>query len=257
MKYKILSIILFGLLIYAFMPNSKPNKSTNHNYNVTIHRDNWGVPHIYGQTDNDAAFGLAYAHAEDDFDTIQDVLLALRGGLASVKGRELAPVDYLVGLLKVWETVDNRYDTDLSQDVKGICNAYADGINLYMEKFPEKVLGDLYPVSGKDIVAGFVFRVPLMFDFDWYLKEIMKEKKPDFKKYAQTNTEFSMYGSNVIAVNSKKSSDGHTRLAINSHQPWEGPVAWYEAHIHSEEGWNVSEVYSQVLPLFLKGTIKI
>ena len=183
MKYKILSIILIGLFVYSFVPDSKPNKSSNHNYNVTIHRDSWGVPHIYGQTDNDAAFGLAYAHAEDDFDTIQDVLLALRGGLASVKGRELAPVDYLVGLLKVWETVENRYDTDLSQDVKDICNAYADGINLYMEKFPDKILGDLYPVSGKDIVAGFVFRVPLMFDFDWYLKEIMKETKPDFKKY--------------------------------------------------------------------------
>ena len=253
MKYKILSIILFGLFVYAFIPDSKPNRLTNHNYNVTIHRDNWGVPHIYGQTDNDAAFGLAYAHAEDDFDTIQDVLLALRGGLASVKGRELAPVDYLVGLLKVWETVENRYDTDLSQDVKDICNAYADGINLYMEKFPDKILGDLYPVSGKDIVAGFVFRVPLMFDFDWYLKEIMKETKPDFKKYAQTNTEYSMYGSNVIAVNSNKSSDGHTRLAINSHQPWEGPVAWYEAHIHSEEGWNMSGGLFPGSPVVFKG----
>ena len=253
MKYKILSIILIGLFVYAFVPDSKPNKSNNHNYNVTIHRDSWGVPHIYGQTDNDAAFGLAYAHAEDDFDTIQDVLLALRGGLASVKGRELAPVDYLVGLLKVWETVENRYDTDLSQDVKDICNAYADGINLYMEKFPDKILGDLYPVSGKDIVAGFVFRVPLMFDFDWYLKEIMKETKPDFKKYAQTNTEYSMYGSNVIAVNSNRSSDGHTRLAINSHQPWEGPVAWYEAHIHSEEGWNMSGGLFPGSPVVFKG----
>ena len=66
-----------------------------------------------------------------------------------------------------------------------------------------------------------------MFDFDWYLKELMKETKPEFKNYAQTNTEYSMYGSNVFAVNGNRSSDGHTRLAINSHQPWEGPVTWY------------------------------
>jgi len=44
------------------------------NYDVEIIRDNWGVPHIFGVTDNDAAFGLAYAHAEDDFETIQETV---------------------------------------------------------------------------------------------------------------------------------------------------------------------------------------
>ena len=34
---------------------------------VRILRDTWGVPHIFGHTDADAAFGLAYAHAEDDW----------------------------------------------------------------------------------------------------------------------------------------------------------------------------------------------
>ena len=57
------------------------------------YRDHWGVPHIYGIKDSDTAFGLAYAHAEDDFETIQDVLLALRGNLASVKGKDSAPVE--------------------------------------------------------------------------------------------------------------------------------------------------------------------
>ena len=40
-------------------------------------------------------------------------------------------------------------------------------------------------------------------------------------------------------MNSNKSSDGSTRLMINSHQPLEGPLAWYEAHIKSEEGLNM------------------
>jgi acyl-homoserine lactone acylase PvdQ len=35
--------------------------------NVTIIRDNWGIPHIYGKTDADAVFGLLYAQCEDDF----------------------------------------------------------------------------------------------------------------------------------------------------------------------------------------------
>ena len=47
-------------------------------YKVTIYRDTWGVPHIFGKTDADAAYGLAYAHAEDDLQNMQDALLAAR-----------------------------------------------------------------------------------------------------------------------------------------------------------------------------------
>ena len=46
-------------------------------------------------------------------------------------------------------------------------------------------------------------------------------------------------GSNAFALNSNKTTDGKTRLIINSHQPLDGPVAWYEAHISSDEGWNM------------------
>ncbi|OUX37157.1 MAG: hypothetical protein CBE33_03710 [Candidatus Pelagibacter sp. TMED273] len=250
---KSISILSLCLVLAYLLIGSSDLKIQNYDYDVTIYRDNWGVPHIYGKKDTDTAFGLAYAHSEDDFETLQDVLLALRGKLASVKGRESAPVDYLVGMLKVWETVDKRYDSDLSQEVKNLCAAYADGVNLYMEKHPHEIVGDLYPVTGKDIVAGFVFRVPLMFDFDWYLKELMKDTKPEFKNYAETNTEYSMYGSNMIAVNGKKSSDGHTRLAINSHQPWEGPVTWYEVHLNSEEGLNVTGGLFPGSPVVFKG----
>ena len=163
---KNISILGLGIILFYLLFGSSDIKIQNYDYDVTIYRDNWGVPHIYGKKDTDTAFGLAYAHSEDDFETLQDVLLALRGQLASVKGKDSAPVDYLVGMLRVWETVNNRYDSDLSQEVKDLCSAYADGVNLYMEKYPDKIVGDLYPVTAKDIVAGFVFRVPLMFDFD-------------------------------------------------------------------------------------------
>ena len=54
------------------------------NYNVKILRDTYGVPHIFGHTDADAAYGLAYAHSEDDFLTIQQVLMAARGKLGTI-----------------------------------------------------------------------------------------------------------------------------------------------------------------------------
>src|ERR1044072_3055791 len=45
-------------------------------YHVRIVRDDFGVPHVFGHTDADAAFGLGFAHSEDDFATIQNVALA-------------------------------------------------------------------------------------------------------------------------------------------------------------------------------------
>ncbi|MBI4830190.1 MAG: penicillin acylase family protein [Candidatus Lindowbacteria bacterium] len=103
-------------------------------YNVRILRDSWGVPHIFGQTDADVAYGLAYAHAEDDFRTIQDALLAARGQLASVYGRKSAPVDYMVHLLRVWDVVNAKYETDLSPETRTLCEAYAAGLTRYAAK---------------------------------------------------------------------------------------------------------------------------
>ena len=46
-------------------------------------------------------------------------------------------------------------------------------------------------------------------------------------------------GSNAFAIAPHISDEGATRIAINSHQPATGPVAWYEAHIKSAEGLDV------------------
>jgi len=97
-------------------------------YTVEIIRDNWGVPHIYGVTDADTSFGLAYAHAEDDFETIQEMVAATRGDLARYRGKGAAVTDYLVSLMQVWETLDERYQKDVPEDVKDIARAYAAGI---------------------------------------------------------------------------------------------------------------------------------
>ena len=67
---------------------------------VTILRDRWGIPHIFGRTDNAAAFGLAYAHAEDDFPLIQASLVASRGKLALLHLSKLSLInDYMVQFL--------------------------------------------------------------------------------------------------------------------------------------------------------------
>ena len=70
-------------------------------FSAKIERDDWGVPHIYGTRDADVSFGLAYAHAQDDFTTLEDIVFALRGELASKHGRSAAVNDYYVHLMNL------------------------------------------------------------------------------------------------------------------------------------------------------------
>ncbi|MFZ5669185.1 MAG: acylase [Pseudomonadota bacterium] len=223
-------------------PDLAPLIEKARDYDVVIRRDRWGVPHILGRTDADAAFGLAWAHAEDDFDTIQDVALATRGTLAASEGPDAAPGDYLVSLLGVWRTVNARYARDLPPDVRAVLEAYADGVNAYAARHPERVKPGLLPLTGKDIAAGFVFKTPFFYGLDGELRRLVSAKADPLPK-----------GSQGVAVAPSRSSDGATRLLVNSHQPYSGPVAWYEAVVESGEGWHVAGGFFPGSPFMLHG----
>jgi len=246
MKNKVYILAGLIILIYSLYTPLYHNPITQESfqdYKVTIYRDNWGVPHIVGNKDKDSIYGLAFAHAEDDFNTIQDIILASKGKLAKKYGKDGAPNDYMVQLLKIWEVVENNYTSQLSPDIREICDAYADGLNHYALLNPKKIVRGLFPVAGKDIVAGFVHRTPLMFGLDDVLSKLASNNELTIAQndVNVNNQPFdqTLLGSNVIAVSPNRSADGHTRIAINSHQPWSGPVAWYEAHLKSNEGLNI------------------
>ena len=240
------------LLSHKYTPEKK--------YDVTIYRDTWGVPHIFGKTDADAAYGLAYANAEDDLKNMQDALLGARGELASVYGKDKAPNDYMVHLLEIWRKVESQYKSSLAPETRTLCEAYADGVNQYILDNPGEALPGVYPVNGKDIVAGFVHKTPLFFDVHNFLQKMM-ERKPDefqsnsswWEEHKDIREKMVTKGSNVFAVSPSRSEDDKIRLAINSHQPWDGQFAWYEAHVHSEEGWNMAGGLFPGSPVVLVG----
>jgi penicillin amidase/acyl-homoserine-lactone acylase len=201
---------------------------------------------VFGRTDPDVAYGLAWAHAEDDFQTIQGALLAARGRLATVLGREGAPNDYMVQLLRIPDVVDAGYERDLQPDTRALCEAYAEGINHYAALHPDEAMADLYPARGRDLIAGFVHKTPLFFGLDRVLRGLLEPAASPGPPATPT-------GSNTLAIAPRRSADGFTRLAINSHQPWAGPVAWYEAHLHSETGWDAVGGLFPGVPLILHG----
>ena len=224
-------------------------------YHARIERDNFGVPHIMGPKDTDVAFGMGFAHCEDDFDTIQEVAVAMRGQLAAEQGPKAAVTDYLVHLFRIWETVNAKYETDLPPDVRRVLEAYADGVNYYAALHPDKVMRGLLPFTGKDVAAGFAFKLPFFYGLSGELTKIVQGRNvPDASDNAFLWRDARLpVGSNAVAVAPSRSADGATRLLVNSHQPYTGPVAWYEAVLDSGEGWHVAGGFFPGSPFMLHG----
>jgi penicillin amidase/acyl-homoserine-lactone acylase len=228
-------------------------------YDARVIRDRFGVPHIYGERDADVAFGLAYAHAEDDWKTFEEVILFSRGQLARRKGREAATGDYLVAALGARQAVEERYDADLSTETKALLEGYAAGLNYWCAERRGRCSRGVAPVSPHDIVAGFATRTPFFYGLDDELRKLFEDDPErraeiDRARLALFNVAPSLeIGSNAIAVAPSRSADGATRLMVNSHQPYTGPVAWYEARVKSEEGWDMIGGVFPGSPLILHG----
>ena len=241
-------------------------------YEAEISRDEFGVPHIYGKTDADVAYGVAVAHSEDDFFTLQDVIAMSRGRYGAIAGQDGAAFDYAYHLLDARGTAEESYP-QLPEDTRALFDAYATGLNDYARQHPGEVkLGNLFPIDGVDVAAGFALRQPFFFGLANIIGPLVEgeELRPEFGPPIPTGNgedtpdiepakvirddapappeqarawplpwgeDGALAGSNAFAVRPEKSG-GPTILVSNSHQPWRGGVAWYELVVESEEGWH-------------------
>ncbi|MEH6714172.1 acylase [Parasphingorhabdus flavimaris] len=259
-------LVLAGIGLAVWEPLSVETAAApaDGSYEARIVRDEFGVPHIFGKTDADVAYGVAYAHSEDDFSTLQEVTAMTRGRMATLNGSESAPIDYIAALMDVRGTVTRKY-ADLPTDVRAVLAGYASGLNAYAADHPEEVkLAKLFPVNGQDIAAGFVLRSPFFFGINNPIEALVQnkplpreggprlsgeqEKKSvhplspdkiiDDKTVTPVGPDPDENGSNAYAIAPELSPEGKTRLISNSHQPLRGNVAWYELVVHSDEGWD-------------------
>lgn len=263
----IAALVILGLGVWLWdplpaTPSARQLSAAADNYDAEIIRDSWGVPHIYGARDADVVFGVAYAHAEDDYETIQESVAAARGVLARYKGAGAAPTDYIVSLVDTWNIVDGGYERDVPADVKAIAEAYAAGMNLYAAEHPKETWPGLAPFTAQDVIAGFVFKTPFFYGLDGTLLELFGDERQaeialdpsgDREAWQVAPKGAPERGSNAVAVAPERSGDGVTRLLINSHQPFTGPVAWWEAHLVSEEGLDITGGLFPGTPLILHG----
>ncbi|MGI9205379.1 MAG: acylase [Woeseiaceae bacterium] len=207
--------------------------------NVTIIRDDYGVPHIYAETDADAVFGMLFAQSEDDFNRVEQNYIWATGRLAEVEGEEALYSDLRARLYMTVAEAQAAYD-ESPQWLKDLCDAFADGINYYLHTHPDvqpRLLTKFEPWMpmffsegsiGGDIESVDVDGIKMLYGGDAPL-ETLRSSIADDGQLKEPR------GSNGFAISGEHTVSGSAMLLINPHTSF---FFRGEIHVVSEEGLN-------------------
>ena len=221
------------IILSVLLTNSSFSQTPINPAKIDIVRDSFGIPHIFAKTDAEVAYGLAWAQAEDDFKSMQEVILPAKNLMAGVMGKKGAAGDYAFALFRCREITEEKWNT-LTPAFLKLIDGYVQGLNDYAKKHPEEILHKkIFPVTVKEYVSSSVFALTIFNGADQALIRI-------FNNAEWEAPELNKKGSNSAAINSSKTTSGESFLLINAHQPNTGPQSFYEAHLCSEEGLNIT-----------------
>lgn len=204
---------------------------------VTIIRDNWGIPHIYGKTDADCVFGLLYAQCEDDFKRVEANYIDILGRSAEVYGEKNLYTDLYTRLLIDPAGAQSDYANSPAW-LKKLLNAFAAGVNYYLYKHPSvkpALLTRFEPWFQLMWTDGSIAAIQsggLTID---ELKRFYTNDPTTTVQAKRTDEEEVATGSNGFALAPSRTASGNAILYINPH------VTFYfrpEVHVISEEGLN-------------------
>jgi acyl-homoserine-lactone acylase len=213
---------------------------------VTIIRDDWGVPHIYGKTDADVVFGLMYAQAEDDFTRVETNFINSQGRLAEAEGEGQIYRDLRMKLFI--DPVDMKKQYDESPPwLKALMDAWADGLNFYLATHPDvkpRVITKFEPWMALSFsegsIGGDIERVNLGQLEAFYGAPASPATTTALAGFGETGSAgveplVEPTGSNGIAIAGMNTASGKAQLLINPHTSF---FFREEAHMVSEEGLN-------------------
>lgn len=237
MKSFLLIIACIFSSFYAVASSSELARWQEQASQVTITRDTWGIPHIYGKTDANAVFGMIYAQAEDDFHRIEVNYLNAMGRLAESEGESELYRDLRMKLYINPDDIQQKYSESPAY-LKELMNAWADGLNYYLHTHPEvspKVLNKFEPWMALTFTEGSIGGDIESININ-RLENFYGEKRPDLSVAQLTqDPNAEPQGSNGFAIAPENTKNGNALLLINPH------TSFYfraEVHMRSDEGLN-------------------
>jgi acyl-homoserine lactone acylase PvdQ len=223
------ALILVTLILAANCPLAEAASEPPLARQVTIHRDEWGVPHIDGPTDESVVFGFGYAQAEDFLWQVEDSFVLATGRYAELYGPSVFSMDHTTHLFEIPQRAKQDFGT-LDPKLQALNRAFTDGLNYYVARHPEAKLR---------LLERFEPWYPIALDrYVLYRMATHSKPVPEESLHAQTYVPSGAVGSNAWAIGPSKTRSGKAMLFCNSHQPYYGFGQYYEAHLHSGEGWS-------------------
>ena len=238
----------------ALLPQSKAEQIAR---SVTIYRDSYGVPHVYGPTDVSCVFGYIYAQAEDNFWQIEDTFIRAIGRASEVYGERTLADDMLNRALEIPRVAKAEYER-VSGRERELSEALVEGLNYFLSRNPQvkpRLITKFEPWQTFAATRFLVYQQFIYGKSGLKVDEIKTAVQSIDSPGPAGSTSVSLniplngfdepeseqiVGSNMWAVTPSKSASGHAMLFINPHQPFFGPGQWYEGHVHSDEGWDLS-----------------
>ncbi len=203
---------------------------------VTIIRDSYSVPHIYGKTDALVVFGLMYAQCEDDFNRVETNYISSMGRMAEVEGESQLFTDLRMKLFIDTEEVKKEYENS-PRWLKELMDAFADGVNYYLFKHPEvkpRLLSRFEPwmalTFSEGSIGGDIETIPVSALKMFYGAKAIAESKEEI-----SGAEYDAKGSNGFAISPTISASGNALLLINPHTSL---FFRPEVHMVSDQGLN-------------------
>ncbi|HET6252750.1 MAG TPA: penicillin acylase family protein [Puia sp.] len=232
---RLITILLCGLPLAAYCQASDAGRWEAEARKVTIVRDKWGIPHIYGKTDADAVFGLMYAECQEDFPRVEKNYLEMLGRQAEAYGEGYLYNDVMMRM--IYDSAQAVADYQKSPDwMHKLLDAFADGVNYYLYKHPDVkplVLTRFKPWYALMFTDGSVSATSTGGIRVDEIKNFYSEGRDRVSEVERMDVREN--GSNGFALAGFRTASGNTELYINPHVPFYFRL---EVHLVSEEGLN-------------------
>lgn len=203
---------------------------------TTIYRDTYGVPHVFCERDAGCVFGYVFAQAEDNFWQIEDNYIRAVGRSAEIYGESALQSDLMNRALEISRLSKAEYERSDFQ-MKLLYDAAAAGLNYYLAKNPAVKPRLISRFEPWHVLAYNRFML-----YQYFIVRRMNLKYEDWQSAtAAIALEFDeSFGSNTWAIASSKSAAGAAMLFTNPHLPFFGAGQFYEGHLKSASGWEIS-----------------
>jgi acyl-homoserine lactone acylase PvdQ len=210
---------------------------------VTIYRDSYGIPHVFGETDAATVFGFAYAQAEDNFWRLEDNYIRALGRRTEVEGAGGLTSDRRNRALEIPRLAREEYRR-LPRAMRALLDGFAAGLNQYLADHPDvkpRLLTRFEPWYPLAFIRYTYYQTGFFWSVGFRREDLelaalhpASAAPPDGEEDRRD-----ALGSNGWVIGPSRSATGHAMLFINPHLPFFGPGQVYEGHVHSRaSGWN-------------------